>query len=187
MVVVLTVICGCSALILSYANTATKEQREYQLLKYVQEPSIKAVLSGYDNDPVKDRIVIELGKDEKGQPIEKNIFPAKQGGEVVGLAYASAANGYHGLIGVMVGVDLEGKITGIGIMSHSETPGLGARVVEAGFTDQFKGLELLPGLKLSAEGGQIDAISGATLSSKGVVAAVRQVLEMLPEVKKEVM
>lgn len=186
MVVVLTVICGASGLVLSYTNKATKAPREYQLLKYVQEPSIKAVLNAYDNDPIKDRITIKTGKDEKGNPVEKNIFPAKKGSKVVGYAYSSAANGYHGLIDVMVGVDPEGKVTGISIMTHSETPGLGAKIVEPKFTKQFKGATLSSELNTTAKGGKIDGVSGATHSSEGVVEAVRKALELFPKVKKEV-
>lgn len=186
MVVVLTVICGVSGLVLSYTNTATKTPREYQLLKYVQEPSIKAVLGVYDNDPVKDRIVITVGKDQKGKPVEKNIFPAKKGGKITGLAYSSVATGYHGPIDVMVGLDLSGKLTGISIMSNTETPGLGARIVEPAFTKQFKGFTLTNNLNLTSKGGKIDSVSGATHSSEGVVEAVRKALELFPEVKKEV-
>jgi electron transport complex protein RnfG len=186
MVVVLTAICSCSALVLSYANQATKGAREYQLLKYVKEPSIKAVLSGYDNDPVVDRFAVELGKDEKGKPIAKNVFPAKKDGKVIAFAYDSSGSGYNGPIAVMVGLDMAGKIAGIAVMTHSETPGLGARVVEPEFTKQFKGMTLTNDLNVSSAGGKIDGVSGATYSSKGVVEAVRKALELLPTVDKEV-
>jgi len=185
MVVVLTVICSASGLVLSYVNEATKAPREYQLLVYVKGPSIKAVLPSYDNDPIKEKIVLELGKDDKGNPLQKAIFPGKKDGKIVALAYDAAAPGYHGDISVMVGVDLNGKLTGVSIMTHSETPGLGARVVEPKFTKQFAGLE--GSVKLSNQGGRIDAVSGATLSSNGVVNAVNKALEMFPQVKKEVL
>lgn len=186
MVVVLTVICGASGFVLSYVNQVTQAPREYQLLKYVQEPSIKAVLPSYSNDPIKDRIEVTLGKNEKGEPIQKTVFPAKENGKVVAIAYGSAANGYHGPIDVMVGINPEGKLTGISVMTHSETPGLGARVVEPAFSEQFAGLELSGQLNVAAQGGTINAVSGATLSSKGVVNAVRSALEVFPQVKKEV-
>lgn len=186
MVVVLTVICGASGLVLSYTNKATKAPREYQLLKYVQEPSIKAVLSSYDNDPIKDRIILKIGKDEKGKSAEKIIFPAKKGGKIIGLAYSSAATGYHGPIDVMIGIDLSGKVSGIRIMTHTETPGLGARIVEPAFTKQFKGFTLSPDLNTAAKGGKINGVSGATHSSEAAVEAVRKALELFPKVKKEV-
>jgi Na+-translocating ferredoxin:NAD+ oxidoreductase subunit G len=188
MVIVLTVICGCSGLVLSFTNQATSEQRENQLLTYVQGPSIQAAFAGreYDNDPIQDRLSLELGKDDKGDPVEMTVFPARKDGEIVGLAYASSGMGYGGEIGVMVAFDMDGKLSGIGIMTHSETPGLGARVQEPGFTDQFRGLDIKDGVKLSQDGGRINGISGATLSSKGVASAVDKAAAMLPKVIEEV-
>ncbi|MBW1731909.1 MAG: RnfABCDGE type electron transport complex subunit G [Deltaproteobacteria bacterium] len=186
MVFVLTAICAISALVLAYANKATRAAREYQLLKYVEEPSIREVLKGYDNDPIKDRVEMFIGRDNKGKPIRETIFPAKKNGKLIGMAYSTEGHGYHGTIEVMVGVDMNGTITGISIMQHSETPGLGARVVEPKFRDQFKGLKLSGDLNLSTEGGKIDGVSGATYSSKGVVSAVRKALELFPRAKKEV-
>ena len=184
MVVVLLVICTTSGVVLSYVNEATKAPREYQYIKFVQEPSIKAVLSDYDNDPVKERIKLVLGEDEEGNPIEIVVFPAKKGGATQAIAYSAAAKGYHDLIEVMVGVGPEGKLTGISIMTHTETPGLGARIVEPEFTDQFAGLGLET-TKLSAEGGKVDTLSGATFSTVGVITAVGAALEQFPQIKKE--
>lgn len=184
MVVVLFVICTTSGVVLSYVNEVTKAPREYQYIKFVQEPSIKAVLSGYNNDPVKDRMQLNLGEDKEGHPLEKVVFPAKKDGKIFEVAYSAAAKGYHDLIEVMVGVDQDGKLSGISIMTHSETPGLGARIVEPAFTKQFAGLDL-DTTKLSAEGGKVDALSGATFSSIGVVTAVTKALEEFPKIKKE--
>ena len=184
MVVVLLVICTTSGVVLSYVNEATIAPREYQYIKFVQEPSIKAVLSDYDNDPVKERIKLVVGEDEEGKPVEIVVFPAKKGGKTQAVAYSAAAKGYHDLIEVMVGVDPEGTLTGISIMTHTETPGLGARIVEPEFTDQFAGLDLET-TKLSAEGGKVDTLSGATFSTVGVIAAVGAALEQFPQIKKE--
>ena len=185
MVVVLLVICTTSGVVLSYVNEATIAPREYQYIKFVQEPSIKAVLSDYDNDPVKDRMQLNLGEDQEGNPVEKVVFPAKKDGKTFEVAYSAAAKGYHGPIEVMVGVDPEGTLTGISIMTHSETPGLGARIVEPKFTEQFAGLDLEE-TKLSAEGGKVDAVSGATFSTLGVITAVDDALEQFPQIKKEI-
>ena len=186
MVVVLTIICAASAFSLAYVKDVTQAPREYQLLKFVQEPSIKSVLSGYDNDPIQDRIKLPAGKDEKGKEVFINVFPAKKDGKVIAVAFASAARGYHDLIDVMVGVDAKAALTGVSIMTHSETPGLGARVTEPQFTSQFNGMELSGDLNLTGKGGKVEGITGATLSSTGVVNAVRQALEEFPKIKKEV-
>ncbi len=180
MIVVLTAICSVSGFALSYINDATRAAREYQLLKYVKEPSIKAVFSKieYDNDPIKDRITVKIGGEEK------TVFPAKKGGKVIAVAYDAAATGYHDEIEVMVGIKPDGSLAGIGIMRHSETPGLGARVAEPSFTEQFRNAK--PPIKLSAEGGTINGISGATISSKAVITAVNKALKLFPDIKKEV-
>jgi electron transport complex protein RnfG len=124
-----------------------------------------------------------MGEDKDGKPIEKVVFPAKKGGAVIAVAYASSGSGYGGLIDVMVGIDMEGKLTGISVMTHSETPGLGARVTETEFSDQFRGISLDEGVQL---GGNVDGISGATFSSKGVVSAINEAVKIFPKVKEEV-
>ena len=184
MVVVLFVICTTSGVVLSYVNEATEEPREYSCIKFVQEPSMKAVLSDYDNDPIKERIKLAVGEDEEGNPVEVVVFPAKKGGKTEAIAYSAAAKGYHDLIEVMIGVNPDGTLTGISIMTHTETPGLGARIVEPEFTDQFAGLDL-DTTKLAADGGKVDTLSGATFSTVGVIAAVSAALEQFPQIKKE--
>ena len=184
MVVVLFVICSTSGVVLSYVNEATEEPREYSYIKFVQEPSMKAVLSDYDNDPIKERIKLAVGEDEEGNPVEVVVFPAKKDGKTEAIAYSASAKGYHDLIEVMIGVDPDGTLTGISIMTHTETPGLGARIVEPEFTDQFAGLDL-DTTKLAADGGKVDTLSGATFSTVGVIAAVSAALEQFPQIKKE--
>ncbi|MCB2226617.1 MAG: RnfABCDGE type electron transport complex subunit G [Desulfarculaceae bacterium] len=171
MLVVLTLICAVSGFMLALVHDVTREPIEYSRLKFIKEPAVKSVLTGYQNDPIKDRVSIDLGKDKKGKPVKLIVFPAKKDGKTYAVAFESSAQGYHGPIGVMVGVDLASKkLTGISIVEHTETPGLGARIIEPNFTDSFKGKALDKELGV----GDINALSGATLSTKGVVAAVNQ-------------
>jgi electron transport complex protein RnfG len=179
MIAILTLICAASGLTLSLIYRITKEPIEYQTIKFVKEPAVKKVLSGYDNDPILDRKKIVTGTDERGNPIEINIFPAKRQGETFAVALEGKGKGYHGLIGVMVGISKEGKLLDIGITSHSETPGVGSRVTEASFTDQFRGLSMKEQL-------QIDGLSGATYSSKGVMSAVAQAIGYADRFKEEI-
>ncbi|WP_245802461.1 RnfABCDGE type electron transport complex subunit G [Desulfacinum hydrothermale] len=188
MVVVLTAICGTSGLVLSYVNEATKAPREYQLLKFVKGPSLKVVLpEGYDNDPITDKIQVKLGTDEKGQPILKDVFPAKKDGKIVAFAYDATASGYHGPVSLMIGFAPDGTLTGVSVMTHSETPGLGARITEPAFTRQFAKLKGLDQVKLSTQGGRIDAVSGATISSTAAVTAVQEAIKLFPKIKEEVL
>lgn len=178
MVVVLTLIGAASGLTLSVIQGLTKAPIEYQTIKFVKEPAVKKVLTGYDNDPILDRTTITVGTDERGTPIELVVFPAKKGGETFAVAIEGQGKGYHGTIGVMVGVSKEGSLTDIGITSHSETPGIGSKVTETTYTTQFQGLPATGELK-------VDGISGATYSSKGVMSAVNQALGYVTKFREE--
>jgi electron transport complex protein RnfG len=174
MIVVLTLIGVVSGLALAAMKQLTAEPIEYQTIKFVKEPAVKKVLTGYDNDPIADRKKLLVGTDERGRPLEVSVFPAKRGGEVFAVAIEGRGKGYHGTIGVMVGIGKDGGVLDIGITSQSETPGVGSRVTEPSFTDQFKGLKG----KIA-----VDAISGATYSSRGVVMAVEQAVGYVEKFK----
>ena len=178
MIVVLTLIGAASGLTLSAIYGLTKAPIEYQTIKFVKEPAVKKVLTGYDNDPILDRTTITVGADERGKPIELVVFPAKKDGETFAVAIEGHGRGYHGTIGVMVGVSKHGEITDIGITSHSETPGIGSRVTEDTFTGRFQGRPITGEI-------QVDGISGATYSSKGVMSAVNEAVGYVTEFKKE--
>jgi electron transport complex protein RnfG len=178
MVVVLTLICAVSGLTLSAIYRLTKAPIDYQTIKFVKEPAVKKVLTGYDNDPILDRKKIVIGTDERGKPIELTIFPAKKQGETFAVAIEGKGKGFHGTIGVMVGVSREGKLTDIGITSHSETPGIGSRITETTFTNQFQGIPATGEPK-------VDGISGATYSSKGVMRAVQEALGYVEKFREE--
>ena len=179
MIVVLTLIGVASGLSLSLTHRVTKERIEVQIIKFVQEPAVKEVLTGYDNDPIVDRKRIVVGKDKRGNAIELIIFPAKKQGETFAVALEGKGKGFQGLIGVMVGVGKDGTLLDISITSHSETPGIGSRVTEASFTDEFKDLSIEEEL-------EVDGVSGATYSSKGVMGAVNQAIGYVTKFREEI-
>jgi len=110
--------------------------------------------------------------------------------EIVGYAFIAVANGYGGPIELIVALesnflqDDEVIIHGISVVSHSETPGLGEKIVEAAFSDQFNGINV-DDVALTKDGGKIDAISGATISSSAVVDAVFNVVKEKAEIIRE--
>lgn len=176
LVVVLALICGISGFVLAYVKDLTAEPIEYAKIKNVKEPAVKAVLSGYDNDPIKDRVSFPVGADKYGRPLSLVVFPAKKSGKTFAVAFESSGKGYKGPIGVMVGIDVDtNKLTGISVVGHTETPGLGARITESAFTDPFKGQLLDKDLSKD----NIQALTGATLSTVGVLAAVNSARETL--------
>jgi len=179
MILVLSLICGLSGLTLATVREATSERIEEQVLTYVQGPALEQIFSDYDNNPVKDRKVF----DTPDGPV--TVFPAMKGGKLTGVAFETFGKGYGGDIGVMVGFVTDGtRLEGIGITTLKETPGLGARVVEPDYRDQFKG-HTTDSIALKKQGGDITAISGATISSTGTVAAINQAVQIFHSIKEK--
>ncbi len=108
-----------------------------------------------------------------------SIYIIKQDSDVIGYSYSTSGNGYGGAIDILVGFTktdfTEGNIIlqGISIIKQAETPGLGTKILEDPFLTQFQGLNT-DDIALSQNGGQIDAITGATISSSAVTDAVSQ-------------
>jgi electron transport complex protein RnfG len=168
MIVVLGVMAACSGALLAGVKSGTAEQIEYQQLKFVKGPAIIEILQGCTNDPLVDRFKIKDGEIERGFYV--GVFDGKP--NVV--AYETSGKGFGGDIGVMVGVSTDtDELLGMGVTTHSETPGLGSRAKDdPSFRAQFKGLSITEPFKVKPDGGQIDAVSGATITSRGVCAGI---------------
>ena len=102
-------------------------------------------------------------------------YTVVEGGEIIGHALTVQATGYGGVIDLLVGIEPDRSLRGIRVVSQQETPGLGAKIVEPSFVDQFVGLSA-DRIALRMDGGAIDAITGATISSSAVVEAIRAAL-----------
>lgn len=92
---------------------------------------------------------------------------------IIGYAFEALGSGYGGTIEMLVALKDFETLNGIAIISHMETPGLGAKITESTFTDQFKNLAV-EDIALRSDNGQVDAISGATISSSAVVDAIKK-------------
>lgn len=95
-------------------------------------------------------------------------------GTVAGAAFSAAPQGYSGKIELMVGVDLNGKVAGIKILNQRETPGLGANVIKPVFLRQFIQKSLQDPIEPKKD---IDAITGATISTRAVCRGVKNALD----------
>ncbi|MFH1008173.1 MAG: RnfABCDGE type electron transport complex subunit G [Candidatus Latescibacterota bacterium] len=105
--------------------------------------------------------------------------------EPVGRVFLASAKGYSSTLEMVVGVDLGGALTGLSIVSQQETPGLGAKITEirygeseSWFQAQFTG-KTRTQLLVDKDGGRIDSITGATISSRAVTDGIRKALEKL--------
>lgn len=177
MVVVLSLICGLSGLTLATVRQATSAKIEEQVLTYVQGPALEQVFPDCDNSPVKDRKRF----DTPSGPVM--VFPAMKDGKLIGVAFETFGGGYGGPVGVMVGLSTDGDIIqGIGITTMKETPGLGARAVEPEFRAQFRN-QAPEDLALSKNGGSIQAISGATITTTATITAVGEAVKLFEQLK----
>ena len=169
--------------LLAALEEATKERIAYQQLLNVKGPAIKEILKGCNNDPLKD--IITIKKDNQ----EIQFFVGKFQDKPPAVVFESFGKGFGGKIGVMVGIDIKNdKIIGIGITTHSETPGLGARAkTDAGFKGQFKGMDLIQEFKVKADGGSVDALSGATMTSRGICDALNKAKELYNRLKPDIL
>jgi electron transport complex protein RnfG len=183
MIVVLTVLSSFSGGLLAALRNGTKDRIEYQQLTFVKGPAIKSILEGSSNDPIIDRFKI---KDEDG--LEKSFFVGVINGQASTVAFESEGKGFGGNIGLMVGVNTkDDKIVGVGVTTHSETPGVGARAkTDPAFAAQFKGLSLIDTFKVKADGGQVDAVSGATVTSRGVSMALTDAGQIYQRLKPKI-
>lgn len=139
------------------------------------EEAIKAVTPEFNNKPTEEAYMAVTADGDS-----LKIYPAKKDGEFIGAAVESnTKKGFSGEIKVIVGFDAEGKLLNYSVLQHAETPGLGAKMQEWFRTDKNKqsvlGRKLANGeLKVSKDGGDVDAITAATITSRAFLNAVNR-------------
>ena len=166
---IITIIAGGS---LGFVFQLTKEPiAAAKLLK--QQEAIKEVVPGFDNNPGEE--AYELTSEEG---FILKVFPAKKEGTLIGVAIESMTNrGFGGDIKVMVGLKPDGTLINYKVLEHKETPGLGTKMTDWFKTD--KGKQSIVGknpgqsnLTVSKDGGEVDAITAATISSRAFLHAI---------------
>jgi len=154
-IIILTVIVAICVTALTFTHSITRNKIEAQ-----EEQKIQKMLSA-------------IFPDMSRYDFKNDIYTIYSDGTTVGYAFLAVGKGYGGEISILVGLKDEETIKGITIISQSETPGLGSRIAESSFTDQFTGLSI-DKVALGQDGGEVDAITGSTISSKAVINAVRE-------------
>ncbi len=191
LVVVLTLVCLISALALALVNDLTKDR----IVEQKRLAKLRAVKEVLPQDASQDVSSVPEWKEKDGTA--KEIYLGKKGGQMVGVAFTSVGEGYGGFITIMMGVAPDGKVTGIEIIEHLETPGLGANIESPElFKDQFKGKHPPEGKLVVVKSGmakkenedwEIEALTGATVSPRGVVEAVNDGLAMFQKYKDQIL
>ena len=183
MVVVLSLIAGVCSAALTSANYLLDPYVNRQTDLNVRGPALERLFGKPAEELLNTKVVMA---DETG---EVPVFYMKEAGSVSRLAIETIGKGGDGgdLI-LMVGVDLvNNKLTGMEAVNHSETPGLGARIEEATFRRQWQGLPMDQHVAITADGGVIDAISGASFTSRAAVNGTNEVLDFVSARKDEIL
>jgi len=160
-IIVLTVICLVWGGLLAAVHDFTRES-----IERAENAEINAALS----------IIFPGGQFTS----ENGYYGCTENGALVGYAIISKGKGYGGEMKVIVGVGLDNRVAGVYVLSHSETTGIGSRATENAFLGQFTG-KTLDNLQLKKNGGEIDAVTGATISSNAVTNAVHDGIQILIE------
>ncbi len=183
MVIVLTVLASFSGGLLAAIRNNTKEQIELQQLNFVKGPAIKEIMTGSSNDPIADRFKLQIGA------AEKDFFVGKFNGEAKAVALEGFGKGYGGDVGLMVGINVaDGKLLGVSVTTHAETPGMGAKAKEdPAYVSQFKGLSIDGPLAISKDGGTVNAIGGSTITSRAVAGAATEAAKIYKENKDQIL
>jgi Na+-translocating ferredoxin:NAD+ oxidoreductase subunit G len=172
MLMALTLVALVAAGALGFVYDLTKDAIAEAKLK-AQNDAIRSVLPQFDE--IRETVVIN----PDGGPENLEIFPAYSGDNLVGVAVKSySKNGFSGHIGIMVGIDLNGVITGYRVLEHKETPGLGSKM-GVWFSNIDKSNQNIVGkspasarFEVSKDGGDIDAITASTITSRAFLEAV---------------
>jgi electron transport complex protein RnfG len=183
MIVVLTVISLASGGLLAALREGTQERIEIQTLEFVKGPAIRKVLQGASNDPIASRFQIKDGD------AMHNLFLGVFDGQPTAIALETSSKGYKGDMGMMVALDVkQNKLIGVAVTTHAETAGLGAKAQsDPKFSGQFKGVSITSPVKVTQDGGSINAISGATITSRAVCGGVSSALATYEKLKPQIL
>ncbi len=166
MALCLTLVCLICSAILGVAYAVTKEPVEAaQVAKTTG--AIAKVLPEFSGDVTESAVQVE--------GVEYKYYTTESG-----VAVISNAAGFGGTLSVMVGICLDGTVCNTSVISHSETPGLGAKCQsDEGFLAQFRGLDpTAKKLSVTKDGGDIDAITASTITSRAYTLAVANAVKV---------
>jgi electron transport complex protein RnfG len=175
MVLSLTLISLGASASLGFVYVMTKEPIEASVLNKKLN-AIRQVVPEFTNNPSEEMYRLPTGEGDS-----LNIYPAKKDGEIIGYAVSTySKTGFGGNIRLVAGFKPDGTIINITVLEQKETPGLGTKMTEPRFKDQFNNKnpsEFM--LKVKKDGGPVDAITAATISSRAFCDAVQRAYNTL--------
>lgn len=175
MVLSLTLISLGASACLGYVYQITKAPIELSVMNK-KLAAIKQVVPEFNNNPSDDMFRVETNEGDS-----LDVYPAKMNNEIVGYAVNTyTKKGFSGDINLMAGFRPDGTIISITVLQQKETPGLGTKMTDPLFKDQFndKNPEQFS-LKVKKDGGSVDAITSATISSRAFCDAVQRAYNII--------
>ena len=178
--VTLFLTCMVVAGVLGWVNSITKDRIAEITWNKTVAAMQKVIVADDFSDPRELTDAMTSAATAQGGTLDA-VYEAQSGGQVVGYAVSVSASGSQGTISMMVGIDPDGAVTGVSIISNAETSGIGSKVMNnetlangTKVLDQFIGKSAADGTLVV--GTNVDAITGATVSSKGVTTGVNTAL-----------
>jgi len=182
MILSLVIVALISGASLGFMNELTKGPKE-EAKRLKQVEAIKSVLPEITNDPFTEKMTVAV----EGQKDSLVFFPGKKNDAYSGMAISTFTYaGYSGLIKIMVGFNMEGDIINVSVLDQKETPGLGTKMTSEPFVKQFIGKN--PGkfnMKPTKDGGEIDALTGATITTRAYCEALQLAYDSFKKEKEQ--
>jgi electron transport complex protein RnfG len=179
----LALICAVAAGLLSQVDNLTRGPIAEAVRKAKME-AVSAVLPDFDNAPDADMVLLA---DAQGDSVE--FYVGRLGDEVTGVAFqALTQTGYSGEIAVMMGIHPDGRVQGVRILQHAETPGLGAKYADPAVLDDFYSGRGLADTdwRVSKDGGDLDAVTGATVTGRALGEAIESGLQSYETLQEKI-
>ena len=182
--VTLFLICAIACGVLGFTNAMTEPIILVQEAEAAQLARAEVMPAADDiSEKVDDATLAKINEVCDGKVEEAYI--AKSGDSVCGYTFQIKENGFGGSVTVMVGIDSDGNVTGMRVTKHSETAGLGATATtNEHFIHQYEGHNAAENLKVVKDGGDIDSLTGATITSRAVTRAVNYACQAFLTVKE---
>ena len=176
----LAIVCAIAAASLAAVNQVTQRAIAINSMKELQD-SLRIVYPSADH--FEQEVLPNMGSNAGSENKDFSIldtYQAYQGNNKIGYVFKVGSKGYGGQIILLIAISLQNKtMVGIKVLEHQETPGLGSEITSSQFQNQFKDKPLSDPYEINQD---IQALSGATISSRAVIRACQGVLDTL---KKE--
>ena len=180
--IVLFLVCAIMTGALAYVNGVTEPIID-ENSRIAEQESLKTVYNDADNF-----LDAKTGEELKTEGIDvsdniEKLYTAQKDGQSIGYVVSVFSSGYGGKLKILVGIDNDLNIKGISLVSHNETPGLGANAANPKFTDQFLGKapqkEFNVVKRVPNDDSEIQAITAATVTSKAVTKGVNEAVALV--------